>query len=188
MSNQTNNTTTEVALEPCGVCKFHWNLTVMPGELHNPNCPHFDDTEKGCACQGCGQRYKVDVQVADDLWNRIRPQGKAEGTGLLCGCCIFSRIEALDEHGELILLPAASAAPTVEERRVDIALGYIVNDARVLAKDVTGPIAGRIALTLYQLCDEIELLDKQIVELTDECGNWRARAEDLAGHALEDDK
>lgn len=102
--------------------------------------------------------------------------------------CVGRGLHFIIDHLWNTRIPAASAAPTVEERRVDIALGYIVNDARVLAKDVTGPIAGRIALTLYQLCDEIELLDKQIVELTDECGNWRARAEDLAGHALEDDK
>lgn len=97
-------------LEPCGVCKFHWNLIVMPGDTHNRNCPYYDDEEKGCACQGCGERYKVDVEVPDDLWNQIRPEGKPEGTGLLCGCCIFSRVEALGKHDDLSLARRAALA------------------------------------------------------------------------------
>lgn len=70
-------------------------------------------TEKGCACQGCGLWYKVDVQVSDDLWERIKPEGKPEGAGLLCGRCILARIEALDQFDAVTLsgpLPADSNA------------------------------------------------------------------------------
>lgn len=115
--NTKAQSTTEETLEPCGVCKFHWNKIVMPGEKHNRNCPHYHDADKGCACQGCGQRYKVDVQLPDDLWNRIKPEAKPNGAGLLCGRCIFSRIEALDEFDALSFsrLSPASTAPVVEK-------------------------------------------------------------------------
>lgn len=111
-----NQLTKQTTLEPCGVCKFHWNMIVMPGDTHNRNCPHFDDLEKGCACHGCGQRYKIDVQIADDLWSRIKPEGKVDSAGLLCGRCIFSRIEALSEFDNLVLtrVSAASTAPVVD--------------------------------------------------------------------------
>lgn len=50
---------------------------------------------EGCKCQHCGQYYRVDFVLDDDIWNKIRPQGKPEGGGLLCGLCIFERLEAL---------------------------------------------------------------------------------------------
>jgi hypothetical protein len=53
--------------------------------------------KEGCVCQGCGRRYRVDVLVPDGLWSRIRPEGKAPDAGLLCGACIFTRIEELGE-------------------------------------------------------------------------------------------
>lgn len=46
---------------------------------------------EGCICQGCGDRYRDDLIVDDALWERIKPEGKAEGAGLLCGRCIFGR-------------------------------------------------------------------------------------------------
>lgn len=89
----TNNPTPQPAgeggaPEPCGVCSFHWNQIVMSGEVHNRNCPHYDDRDKGCACQRCGTRYKVDVIIADSLWMEIH--GKDT---LLCGNCIVTAIE-----------------------------------------------------------------------------------------------
>ena len=45
---------------------------------------------EGCRCGGCGNLYRVDILVPDDLWKRIRPQ---DGN-LLCGPCIAQRIEA----------------------------------------------------------------------------------------------
>lgn len=79
-------------VEPCGVCEFHWNQVVIPGQVHNRHCPHYDDREHGCACQRCGTRYKVDVVVADKLWGKIRGSDT-----LLCGPCIMCAIEALGE-------------------------------------------------------------------------------------------
>lgn len=57
--------------------------------------------DHGCRCQGCGQYYRVDLNVPDDLWSRIRPEGKAPGAGMLCGRCIMDRVEALGEFGAL---------------------------------------------------------------------------------------
>jgi hypothetical protein len=54
-----------------------------------------------CICQNCGEDFKVDLLLPDDLWNRIRPFGKQEGAGLLCGPCIMAHIEALGAHGAL---------------------------------------------------------------------------------------
>lgn len=51
-----------------------------------------------CKCQSCATQYKVDIIVPDDLWEQIKPEGKPEGAGLLCGRCIFERIEALDRY------------------------------------------------------------------------------------------
>lgn len=83
-------TTAPVVEAPCGICKFHWNQTVMPGERHNRNCPHYDDAEKGCACEKCGKRFQVDINVPDDLWARI-----SDGYNLLCGPCITAAIEMI---------------------------------------------------------------------------------------------
>jgi hypothetical protein len=33
--------------------------------------------------------------IPDDLWERIRPENKSAGGGLLCGPCILERIEGL---------------------------------------------------------------------------------------------
>lgn len=65
------------------------------------------DQDPGCLCQGCGQRYRVDVLVPDELWERIRPTGKPEGAGLLCGRCIFGRIEQLGQFSALHLVDKA---------------------------------------------------------------------------------
>jgi len=62
-----------------------------------------------CKCQGCELDYKVDVSVGDKVWEAIKPQGKPEGAGLLCGKCIFDRIELLDEYTHYELNP-----PTVK--------------------------------------------------------------------------
>ena len=51
-----------------------------------------------CKCQSCGKQYKVDFLVSGKLWERIKPDGKAKGAGLLCGPCITARIEELDKY------------------------------------------------------------------------------------------
>lgn len=50
-----------------------------------------------CTCQECGNKYKVDFLVTDELWFRIMPNHK-NGSGLLCGSCICKKIEALDKY------------------------------------------------------------------------------------------
>jgi hypothetical protein len=47
----------------------------------------------GCLCQDCGKTFVVDILVPDDLWSKIKPEGKGHGAGLLCGPCIMRRIE-----------------------------------------------------------------------------------------------
>lgn len=49
---------------------------------------------EGCTCQGCGRTYRADMLVPDALWAEIKPEGKPEGAGLLCGRCIVDRLEA----------------------------------------------------------------------------------------------
>jgi len=51
-----------------------------------------------CTCQNCGCKYKVDILVPDDLWEKIKPKGKEEGAGLLCGVCIAQKIEKINEY------------------------------------------------------------------------------------------
>lgn len=57
-----------------------------------------------CLCQRCGQRYKVDVILSDDLWRKLT--GRADGSGLLCGMCILARIENLGAFGAFKLVRA----------------------------------------------------------------------------------
>jgi len=54
-----------------------------------------------CICQGCGQKYHTDVIVPNELWEKIRPEGKPPDGGLLCGSCIMQRIEAQDNYNVL---------------------------------------------------------------------------------------
>ncbi len=53
----------------------------------------------GCKCQLCGKRYRVDLIVPDIIWEKIKPDGKASGSGLLCGSCMLSRIEGFGRYG-----------------------------------------------------------------------------------------
>jgi len=52
-----------------------------------------------CKCQQCGKQYRVDFIIPDHIWEKIKPAGKAYGAGLLCGSCIFSKIEDFGEYG-----------------------------------------------------------------------------------------
>ena len=47
----------------------------------------------GCKCQECKNLYKVDIMVPNSVWNRIKPDDKPDGSGLLCGSCIMRKIE-----------------------------------------------------------------------------------------------
>ena len=60
------------------------------------------ELEEGCVCQGCGRCYKVDLLIPDELWEQIKPAGKPEGAGLLCGRCIMNRLEAFGEFDAFV--------------------------------------------------------------------------------------
>ncbi len=51
-----------------------------------------------CICQGCGEKYMVDLLIPDDIWEIIKPAGKGKGAGLLCGKCIMERIEEISNY------------------------------------------------------------------------------------------
>ncbi len=57
-----------------------------------------EPVDQACKCQGCESRYKIDLIIPDDLWERIKPKGKPKGAGLLCGPCIMKRLGELLEY------------------------------------------------------------------------------------------
>jgi hypothetical protein len=56
----------------------------------------------GAACFDCRLTYGapgwIEGVIPDKVWNRIRPEGAAEGAGLLCICCISKRLAAIGAH------------------------------------------------------------------------------------------
>lgn len=60
----------------------------------------------GCLCQLCGQRYMVDLNLPDDLWEQIRGLSPA-GANLMCGPCIGRRIERLGRFDAFFLTDIA---------------------------------------------------------------------------------
>lgn len=48
-----------------------------------------------CKCQECDNDYKMDVLVPQKIWEQIKPNGKVDDAGLLCGSCICGKMEAL---------------------------------------------------------------------------------------------
>lgn len=54
--------------------------------------PVPNNDKDGCTCQGCGIVYAADLIVPDDWWEKIKPEGKAEGSGLLCPNCMMDRL------------------------------------------------------------------------------------------------
>lgn len=59
----------------------------------------------GCKCQGCGNQFRVDVQVPEQLWSSIKPPASAPGAGLLCGVCVINAIEAKGQFAAFKLEP-----------------------------------------------------------------------------------
>jgi len=41
-----------------------------------------------CTCNHCGEQYKVDLNIQDDLWVKINPNGT-----MMCGNCIIKSLE-----------------------------------------------------------------------------------------------
>lgn len=56
-----------------------------------------------CICQECGIKYKVDLLVPNDLWEKIKPKDKSKDAGLLCGSCIMKKIENISGYDYWIL-------------------------------------------------------------------------------------
>ena len=50
---------------------------------------------EGCRCQDCGKAYRTDLLVSADVWEKIKPEGKPVGGGLLCPTCIMDRASDL---------------------------------------------------------------------------------------------
>lgn len=78
---------------------------------------------EGVTCQKCGNRYRVDLMVPDALWNQIKPEGKENGAGLLCGHCIISAMEA-QGYGHLICQGEAPTRMTLQEAKDEVAQKY----------------------------------------------------------------
>jgi len=51
-----------------------------------------------CKCQECGKQFKVDLNIPDKLWGKIKPKNKSEDAGLLCGSCIMKKIEEINNY------------------------------------------------------------------------------------------
>ena len=48
----------------------------------------------GCTCGTCGSKYKMDLIVSDELWEKITPS-KTKDSGLLCPSCIVKSVEEI---------------------------------------------------------------------------------------------
>lgn len=57
-----------------------------------------------CKCQECGRKYTMDLIVEDFIWEQIKPYGKKDGSGLLCGGCIILKIEDKYQYGAISML------------------------------------------------------------------------------------
>ena len=45
-----------------------------------------------CICKECRIEYKVDINLPNELWNKIKPKNG----NLLCGPCIMKKLEELN--------------------------------------------------------------------------------------------
>jgi len=54
-----------------------------------------------CICQQCGKNYRIDLILPDDIWEKIKPDNKPEGGGLLCGSCIMYKLELLGKYSAI---------------------------------------------------------------------------------------
>ena len=71
-----------------------------------PNLSALGEEDPPCTCHGCGRKFRVDVNIPDELWREIRPDPRRPpAAGLLCGPCIMERIEAMGQYGAYDLTP-----------------------------------------------------------------------------------
>lgn len=69
-----------------------------------------------CVCQNCGKQFKVDLIVPDELWDKIKPEEKLKGGGLLCGSCIMDRIEKVSDYDCWFLSHKKEGTEKLEDR------------------------------------------------------------------------
>src|SRR6476660_8182405 len=65
------------------VCKGEPRTMKTDNPVSQPPVAEHDPRDDGCLCQRCGTRYKVDLNLSDELWQRIHG-----AYNLLCGMCI----------------------------------------------------------------------------------------------------
>ncbi len=76
-----------------------------------------DPRDQGCLCQACGDRYKVDLMLPDELWARI-----SGGKNLLCGRCIMTAMEGLGSFAALFIRTEVESAEELRMRHIRRAL------------------------------------------------------------------
>lgn len=80
---------------------------------------------EGCKCQSCGVTFYEDVMIDDDLWNAVRPDGKPEGAGLLCGRCIGKRLSGQAKAQAQAARVEAQELETKYRRRLWLTHGHM---------------------------------------------------------------
>lgn len=63
--------------------------------------PELTITEhgRGCTCQSCGNEFRVDFRLEDDLWAKVRVMADGRRLNVMCGSCIAQRVETLSGFG-----------------------------------------------------------------------------------------
>lgn len=51
-----------------------------------------------CTCHNCGRKYKVDLLVPNDIWDKIKAKNSKGEDVLLCPICIAEKLEEFDEY------------------------------------------------------------------------------------------
>ncbi len=120
------------AIAPCG----HWSANAVSSDAGKICClacrvdeleQELDEVRSGCRCQACGENYREDVMLPDEMWDEIRPHGKPPGGGLLCGRCtgllMFGRLKLAQDHFVKlqIAVNGADARIETERNRADMA-------------------------------------------------------------------
>lgn len=104
------------------------DLTRAPQPATSPSDDVSDDPrEKGCRCQRCGTRYRVDINVSDDLWAKIHGN-----ENLLCGPCVIGSVELLGKLDYFYLTKPDAPQPLPS----DEASGLVKQDGGVQSDEV----------------------------------------------------
>lgn len=108
--------------EPAGIYHARCKLENALAEYEKGTRKDEQQESDGCLCQGCNNRYKVDYIIPDDLWKKIKPHGKSDEGGMLCGKCIINRIEKLNVFKGLVVYIQESnpATPQISTNPLDV--------------------------------------------------------------------